>query len=748
MKGWRRQKEKTQCGPSGLHFGMWKCNAKDRHLAEFDTSQHSVSYYLGFVYDRWKKGLNVALLKKANNYRVDKLRNVLLLEADQNMQHKKMSQDVMWQAEKDGTLSPENYGGRKKHRAIKVVLNQRLVNDSLRLTRKSAGIISNDAKGCFDRIVHMVAYICLLCLGLPKAPLQAMIQAIQEMTHHVRTAFGNSEESYGSEPNQPPMMGLLQGNGVAGTGWAAISTVMVNVMKSYGFGFKDWNAISRKAIDLVSFQFVDDTTLVHSLNSNTATGAQVMAQLQSVLSTWEGTLRATGGALAPEKSYWYLIDWEWKNKQWQYRSKEDNPGSLQLSHGTTGEPQVIERLDPHEAQEVLGVMVQPDGPEDDKKDHLMQKTEKWCDAIRTRQVKPANAWYCLSHTIMKTIKYPLMATTFNEADLTSILSPALQGGLPKSGIQRLLPRALVHGSLAAQGLGIHHPHTTQLMEHLHAVLQHATHPTVTGCLLRSTMASHQLELGSGTPFWDLDYQQWAPLATTDTWIANTWKDLGTTPLHLSGPHLISPLQRENDCHLMDWFMALNLTADALKQVNCCRMHLKVTTLSDIATADGKAIHQAAYNGLALKHNPQTEWPLTPRPTRSDWDQWLGALKAAFLPSHSIHRTLRPEHKLGAWFKPSNPHWSWWFSPAEHQLYRLQDTTWTHWACRPGQAWEPPNFELTPDTITPPQLPNNLCRATTYYCNRPNTLVKMSNHSQPTPAPIAEPPPVNIHQALE
>ena len=134
-----------------------------------------MSYYSGFVHDRWKKGLNVALLKKANNYRVDKLRNVLLLEANQNMQHKKMSRDVMWQAEKDGTLSPENYGGRKKHRAIEVVLNQQLVNDSLRLTRKSAGIISNDAKGCFDRIVHMVAHMCLLRLGLPKAPLQAMI---------------------------------------------------------------------------------------------------------------------------------------------------------------------------------------------------------------------------------------------------------------------------------------------------------------------------------------------------------------------------------------------------------------------------------------------------------------------------------------------------------------------------------------------------------------------------------------------
>ena len=281
----------------------------------------------------------------------------------------------------------------------------------------------------------MVAYICLLHLGLPKAPLQAMIQAIQEMTHYVRTAFGNSDVSYGSVPNESPMMGLLQGNGAAGTGWAAISTVLVEVMKSHGYGFKDWNAISQEAIDLVSFQFVDDTTLVHSLQSNRATGAQVMAQLQSILSTWEGTLRATGGALALEKSYWYLVDWEWKNKQWQYKSKADIPGSLHLNHGTTGEPQVIERLDPHEAREVLGVMVRPDGSEKDEMDLLMKKTEKWCDAICTGRVKKEDAWYCLNHTIMKTIEYPLMATTFSEDDLSSIMSPALQGGLPTSGVQ-------------------------------------------------------------------------------------------------------------------------------------------------------------------------------------------------------------------------------------------------------------------------------------------------------------------------
>ncbi len=42
----------------------------------------------------------MALLKKANNYRVDKLCNVLLLEVDQNINYKKLSLDLMWESNK------------------------------------------------------------------------------------------------------------------------------------------------------------------------------------------------------------------------------------------------------------------------------------------------------------------------------------------------------------------------------------------------------------------------------------------------------------------------------------------------------------------------------------------------------------------------------------------------------------------------------------------------------------------------
>jgi hypothetical protein len=38
IRGWKRQKERTSGGISGLHFGHYKAHAQERDLAAFDAS--------------------------------------------------------------------------------------------------------------------------------------------------------------------------------------------------------------------------------------------------------------------------------------------------------------------------------------------------------------------------------------------------------------------------------------------------------------------------------------------------------------------------------------------------------------------------------------------------------------------------------------------------------------------------------------------------------------------------------------
>mgnify|MGYP001358008631 FL=1 len=71
------------------------------------------------------------------------------------------------------------------------------------------------------------------------------------------------------------------------------------------------SAFSGLTIVLIGFLFVDDTDLVIMGNSNDST-MDVIHKMQKAIDFWNGILRVSGGALKPEKCYWYLAQFEWK----------------------------------------------------------------------------------------------------------------------------------------------------------------------------------------------------------------------------------------------------------------------------------------------------------------------------------------------------------------------------------------------------------------------------------------------------
>ena len=71
---------------------------------------------------------------------------------------------------------------------------------------------------------------------------------------------------------------------------------------------------------------------------------------------------------------------------------------------------------------------------------------------------------------MKTIEYPLVATTFSKKDCAYFMAPILRFGLNSLCLQHRLPRALVYALLKFQGIGLRDPWATQLIAHLHLFL--------------------------------------------------------------------------------------------------------------------------------------------------------------------------------------------------------------------------------------------------------------------------------------
>ena len=179
-------------------------------------------------------------------------------------------------------------------------------------------LCSNNAKSCFDRIVHAVALMALRRLGLPIPPIKSMLEAFQQVEHHVQTAYGNSDNFMTALLHEIPFQGVGQGNAAATTIWATISLVLLQMLKEEGFGASIITPLTQELIQTVGFAFVDDADLIQSALNSSKTIHSVMEKMQQMLNLWEGALKATGGALDPNKSFIYAIDYKLQNGKWEY----------------------------------------------------------------------------------------------------------------------------------------------------------------------------------------------------------------------------------------------------------------------------------------------------------------------------------------------------------------------------------------------------------------------------------------------
>jgi hypothetical protein len=180
----------------------------------------------------------------------------------------------------------------------------------------------------------------------------------------VNTAFGDSTRCYRGLAQ--PLQGIGQGNGAGPAIWAVIGAVFLSVMRDSGFELNYITALSATSIVLAGFAFVDNTDLLHVAPHPSTPAETLIPQMQQVVDTWEGLLRATGGALRDDKSYWHLLDYKFQQGGWKYKTKTELPGDIDIKVvDARGSPrparETLTRLEPLEARETLGVYVAMDG---------------------------------------------------------------------------------------------------------------------------------------------------------------------------------------------------------------------------------------------------------------------------------------------------------------------------------------------------------------------------------------------------
>jgi hypothetical protein len=137
------------------------------------------------------------------------------------------------------------------------------------------------------------------------------------MPFYQRTGRGDSNTIMGGQPEDDPLQGLCQGNGAAPACWLMLCSAIMACYKKSGFDSSITSPMSGDAIKFMGEIYVDVSDLLVCL-AGVLDLETVVAEAQRSLNAWAQLLNATGGALNPNKCYWYAVHYICINGEWAY----------------------------------------------------------------------------------------------------------------------------------------------------------------------------------------------------------------------------------------------------------------------------------------------------------------------------------------------------------------------------------------------------------------------------------------------
>jgi hypothetical protein len=319
--------------------------------------------------------------------------------------------------------------------------------------------------------------------------------------------------------------------------------------------------ISHVNIRFAGYAFINDTDLIQTTYNPEETVHDIIAGIQLSMDTWEGGLRATGGAIVPEKGHWYLVIFKWTNRYWRYCYSKELPAVLSVQD-ISGNIKELSRLEPNGAKTTLGVNTASDGNLIQQASKMKAASVLWADQMRTGHLNKKDSSISFHSTLWRSLAYPLPAINLSKKQCGEIMYPAIQQLLLSLEICRHFPRSLVFAPMKYLGLGINYLHTTQEIQRLQLIIDHTTKDSDTGKLYKASLEHLILEAGMENDILNLPFIELSFLNTSSL-VKSTWQFLSFNNIHLH--HDISiPLYSEYERPIMQELYLASLTAIGLK----------------------------------------------------------------------------------------------------------------------------------------------------------------------------------------
>ena len=135
--------------------------------------------------------------------------------------------------------------------------------------------------------------------------------------------------------------------------WLLGSSFLVKAYKSMGFSARMQAPITRVWLDTAGVLYVDD------MHEHSRSGLDIFYESQDALTSWGILLIETAGALKPEKSVYYMVDYEWlADGSWQYTEMVDRELFVPCVDGSEVE---IKQLPVDMSRKILSIWTNPAG---------------------------------------------------------------------------------------------------------------------------------------------------------------------------------------------------------------------------------------------------------------------------------------------------------------------------------------------------------------------------------------------------
>ena len=194
---------------------------------------------------------------------------------------------------------------------------------------------------------------------------------------------------------------------------------MFEVLHEKDYSTNFLSPLTYKELKICGLAYVDNTDMLATSQNNDP--VQTVEKMQDIIDSWEGVAKVTGGTIKVEKSWWYLINYNWSEDGiWTYET--DNTSTQHLTAtNATGEKKILKQIPIHQGQKMLGVHLTPNGSNKLQFDKMKEKVTLFAERVRTGHLHRHEAWLALNSMVMRSLEYPSSATTLTEKECKDIM---------------------------------------------------------------------------------------------------------------------------------------------------------------------------------------------------------------------------------------------------------------------------------------------------------------------------------------